>query len=120
MSGETNEIKPAIPLKLKSLDDLVRLVVTWTLRQTPASVLYFEKNGKHYYASITTLGGYYELRGIPLILYVEDDKEPKGTFIAYTTDPKEEIKFMNSTTERMYKYIPIIRLTTPPVFFREV
>lgn len=120
MTDEINEIKPAIPLKLQSLEDLVRLVVTWTLRQTPASVLYFKKNGKHYYASVTTLGGYYNLRGIPLILYVEDDKEPEGPFIAYTTDPEEEIKFMKSTTERMYKYIPIIRLTAPPVFFREV
>ncbi|MGQ4833193.1 MAG: hypothetical protein ACP6IS_04760 [Candidatus Asgardarchaeia archaeon] len=110
-------IPKAIKIKVKSLADLTRLAITWALRHNPQALFYLKDSEKHFLFTITTTLGYFELRGLPLIVYVELDKPPEGKFIAYTTDPEETVLFKNTTEDRKYQYVPIVELAERPAFF---
>ncbi len=119
MSGSV--VKPAIPLQLKGLADLVRLLVTWS-RERGTHIFYFEKGGKHIYgALIGSFPGYYELRGLPLFMYIADKEPPKGNFIRYVGHQEEKIEFVDAVeVDPKATFIPIIRLANPPVFVGEL
>ena len=110
-------IPKAIKIKVATLADLTRLTITWALRHNPQALFYLEESGKHFLFTITTTLGYFELRGLPLVVYVELDKPPEGKFIAYTTDPNETITFKDTTEDRKFQYVPIVKLAERPAFF---
>lgn len=116
--SKTESLPPATRIKLASIEDLARLIITWAMRHNPQAVFYLEENGKHYLFTLTTTLGYYQFHGLPLIVYVELDKPPKGKFIAYTTDPEETVLYKNSMEERRYQYVPIIKVSERPAFFK--
>ncbi|MEM3585826.1 MAG: hypothetical protein QXO71_00770 [Candidatus Jordarchaeaceae archaeon] len=116
--SEIKELSPAVPLKLSSLEDLARMLVFWMGRERGASILYFEKDGKHIYGALTvSFPGYYELRGLPLFICVVGNTAPKGHFLRYQGTPEESVTFVKSIeVDPKYQYIPIIKLAEAPKF----
>lgn len=78
----------------------------------PASMLYFEHNGKHIYGTLITHHGYYELYGMPLWVYTEGEGPPEGSYLSYTNRDKEAIEYVTTPSgEPRVAYLPIIRMT---------
>lgn len=112
-------IEPAVLLKLKNIDNLIRMVIFWT-RERTATILHFKQGKRHIIGTFTALPGYYNLEGLPLFLYVEQNEGPKGPFIKYLSDPSEEWDYTEGTYDRKYSYIPVISLAKCPVFLRNI
>lgn len=115
--NSNDEIKSAIKVKVASLLDFVRLIITWSAHRTIPTVMYFQIKNRHIYTTFTVISNYFDLKGLPILVYYEDDKPPEGAFIAYFNEPKEEITFKKGIDDRKYKYIPIIKLEEPlPIY----
>ncbi|MFW9849546.1 MAG: hypothetical protein ACFFF4_10405 [Candidatus Thorarchaeota archaeon] len=105
------DIRPPVNLKIATMKDLARMLVSWSQRDRPASMLYFEHNGRHVYGTLISNHGYYEMYGLPLWIYTELEKPPEGNFLSYTARPKETVNFVDSIdSEPMTVHLPIIRL----------
>ena len=106
------DIRPPVNLKIATMTDLARMLVSWSQRDRPASMLYFEHNGRHVYGTLISNHGYYDYYGLPLWIYTELEHEPEGIFLSYTARPKESVNFVDSIeSEPMTVHLPIIRLT---------
>jgi hypothetical protein len=114
------DLKPAVRMKLKDVNNLVRLVHFWAIRERTATILHFKKGKKHIMGTFTSLPAYYSLEGLPLFLYVELDKGPGGPFIKYKSDPDEQWDYASGTFDRKWLYIPLIELSEVPAFLRNV
>ncbi|MHA2426780.1 MAG: hypothetical protein ACXADB_01960 [Candidatus Hermodarchaeia archaeon] len=114
------ELKPSTLMKLKDLDNLVRLVHWWAARERTATILYFKKGEKYIMGTMTSIPGWYNLEGMPLFLYVETDKKPKGVFIKYKADPEEQWDYAKGTFDRTWMYIPLIELSVIPEFLKNL
>lgn len=107
-----DDIRPPVNMKIASMTDLARMLVSWSQRDRPASMLYFEHDGKHIYGTLISNHGYYENYGLPLWIYIEGDKPPEGNFLAYKARPHESVTFVNEIdSEPMVVHLPIIRLS---------
>ncbi|UCE10203.1 MAG: hypothetical protein JSW61_14725 [Candidatus Thorarchaeota archaeon] len=105
------DIRPPVNLKLASMRDLARMLVSWSQRDRPASMLYFEHNGKHIYGTLISNHGYYEYYGMPMWVYTEGEGPPEGNFLSYKSRPEESVQFMQAIeSEPMVVYLPIITL----------
>ena len=105
------DIRPPVNLKLASLNDLARMLVSWSQRDRPASMLYFEHDGKHYFGTLISNHGWYEYYGLPLWIHIEIDGPPKGTFLHYKAKDEETVLFANKiTSEPLWVSLPIIQL----------
>jgi hypothetical protein len=110
------DIRPPVNLKIASMKDLARMLVSWSGRDRPASMLYFENRGKHIYGTLIAHHGYYEMYGLPLWVYTEGDGPPRGNFLTYKTREKETIDFAESVdSDPMTIHLPIIRLSEKPI-----
>lgn len=116
---DEESITPAVLLKLKNLDNLIRMVIFWT-RERTATILHFKQDKRHIIGTLTALPGYYKLEGLPLFLYIEQNEGPKGPFIKYLSDPTEEWDYTDGTYDRKFSYIPVISLAKCPVFLRNI
>ncbi len=107
-----DDIQPPVNLKIASMTDLARMLVSWSQRDRPASMLYFEYNGKHIYGTLISNHGYFEHYGLPLWVHVEGDGPPGGSFLAYKARPKEELNWVDNLegSEPMTVHLPIIKL----------
>jgi hypothetical protein len=107
------DIRPPVNLKIASMTDLARMLVSWSQRDRPASMLYFEHKGKHIYGTLISNHGYYENYGLPLWVHTEGEGPPEGSFLSYTTRPKEKVEFVDSVADAgpMVLHLPIIRLS---------
>ncbi len=115
-----DKLEPAVLMKLKNLQNLIRLVNFWSMRERTATILHFKRKNKHIMGTFTALPGYYKLEGLPLFLYVELDEGPKEPFIKYRADPEEEWGYARGTFDRKWMYIPLIELSHIPAFLRNV
>lgn len=107
-----DDIRPPVNLRIASMTDLARMLVSWSQRDRPASMLYFEHNGEHVYGTLISNHGYYEMYGLPLWIHTILDHPPKGNFLSYKSRPKEAIDFVDTVeTEPMVIFLPIIRLS---------
>lgn len=107
-------------MQLKDINNLIRLVHFWTLRERSATILHFKRGGKHIMGTMTSLPAFFNHRGLPLFLYVEVDEGPKGPFIKYRSDPEEEWDYAKGTFDRKWLYIPLIALEKIPVFLEGI
>jgi hypothetical protein len=107
------DVRPPVNMKIASMIDLARMLVSWSQRERPASMLYFEHKGKHIYGTLISNHGYYEYYGLPLWVHAEGDGPPEGNFIAYKGRPKESVSFVDTfaDSEPMTVFLPIIRLS---------
>ncbi|RDE13225.1 MAG: hypothetical protein C4K49_08855 [Candidatus Thorarchaeota archaeon] len=111
------EIRPPVNLKIATMKDLARMLVSWSQRDRPASMLYFEHRGKHIYGTLISNHGYYEMYGLPLWVYTEGEAPPEGNFLTYKTREKETIGFTESVdSDPMTVHLPIIRVAAKPDF----
>ena len=106
------DIQPPVNLKIASMTDLARMLVSWSQRDRPASMLYFEHNGKHIYGTLISNHGYYQYYGMPLWVHAEGDGEPEGSFLAYKARPKEALFWVDNLegSEPMTVHLPVIKL----------
>ena len=116
-----SEIQASQKIELESLTDLLRLVVSIMGRSGITSYLYYvEQEGKHVYFLTHTVGGWYELRGLPVTLLAKTDIEPSTSFIEYTsptTGNEESYKFVDQIKQSTsVAAIPIIKLKELPPF----
>jgi hypothetical protein len=110
------DIRPPVNLKIASMKDLARMLVSWSQRDRPASMLYFEYRGKHIYGTLISNHGYFEWEGLPLWVYTEGDSPPHGNFLMYKTREKESVDFTESIdSDPMTIHLPIIRLSEKPI-----
>ena len=108
------DIRPPVNLKIATMLDLARMLVSWSQRERPASMLYFEYKRKHIYGTLISNHGYYEMYGLPLWVYTEGDGPPSGTFLLYKSRPKESVEFVDTVdSEPLALYLPIITLAEP-------
>ncbi|MHA2378384.1 MAG: hypothetical protein ACXADO_09495 [Candidatus Thorarchaeota archaeon] len=100
-----------INIKLESMMELARMLVSSSQRDRPASMLYFEYNGRHIYGTLISHHGYWLNYGMPLWVYAEGDGPPEGSFLSYTSRDKEDIRFVKTLeAEPRVAYLPIIKL----------
>ncbi len=105
------EIQPPVNLQLDSINDLARMLVSWSQRDRPANILYFEHEGKHIFGTLISHHGYYENYGIPLWVYTVEDAPPNGNFLQYSPRPEEKVTFVQVvSSEPMLVHLPIIRM----------
>ena len=107
------DIRAPVNLKIASMTDLARMLVSWSQRDRPASMLYFEHKGKHIYGTLISNHGYYDYYGLPLWVHTEGEGPPEANFLSYTTRPKEKVEFVESPSDAgpMVLHLPIIHLT---------
>ena len=117
----SDDIRPSQKMELDSLKDLLRLVVSIMGRSNQSRYLYYGKKGdKHVYFLTHSVGGWYNLRGLPVTLLTYTDIEPKTSFIEYispTTGEEEAFKFIEEIKQSTNSVpIPIIKLKELPSF----
>lgn len=116
------DIQPSQTMRMESLKDLLRLVVSIMSRSNGSRYLYYgQKDGKHVYFMTHSVGGWYELRGLPVTIAAFTDIEPETDFLEYTSPTggeKEHYKFVEEikTSSTNSVPIPIIRLEELPPF----
>ncbi len=104
-------LRSPVNIKLETLTDLARMLVSSSQRDRMASMLYFKHKGKHIFGTLISHHGYYELYGMPLWVYTEQESGPTGNFLSYTSRENEEIKFVAVPESEPLKYfLPIIKL----------
>ncbi len=104
-------VKSPINIKLESMMELARMLVSSSQRDRPASMLYFEHNGRHIYGTLISHHGFFEAYGLPLWVYAEGEGPPEGGFLSYTSREKEDIRFVKTLeAEPRVAYLPIIKL----------
>ncbi len=111
------EIPKSQTFKFKSMNDLVRLLVSSAHERGIANLFASTKDGKTVFFITQILPGYYQYRGLPLTAFYEYDGIIDKKFIAYKlTEQGEEWEFTNSLKTPGFQIIPIIYVESPPEF----
>jgi hypothetical protein len=115
------EVNKAQVMELESLTDLLRLVVSIMGRSNMSGHLYYaEKEGKHLYFLTHSVGGWYDLKGLPVTLVADGGKAPEHNFIEYkmAREGEEEgysfVSEIKQSTQAIQ--IPIIKLKELPAY----
>ena len=111
-------IPKAQEIRLKSLSDLLRLVVTRMNQTRSAGYVYFGKRGsENLYFLTQAVPGWYDMRGLP-ITYAVNAEEPETNLIEFkaaTDSATESWDFVEHiVTSPNVAYIPIINVETIP------
>ncbi len=105
-----NELPSAKLLELEDLEDLLLMTVS---QNNPDPHLYhIECNGKHMYLVWIIIHDYYQLNGLPLVIFVRTDNEP-NRFIKYRPD-SGKIEFTKRIEESSAAYVKIIKIKQLP------
>jgi len=123
---DLNSLKPAASIKLAGLNDLVKLIASTMAERVSGYIGYYhsktKKEGekeKHVYFMFNTSLGYYNLRALPIVVWVASEEEPTGSFIRYRTSPKEELQFSDDISDAKWPIsIPIVNFEEMPDFLR--
>ncbi|MFQ6123086.1 MAG: hypothetical protein ACE5R6_00555 [Candidatus Heimdallarchaeota archaeon] len=120
MNEKEPELQPALKIKISSLPDLLRMIASTALPEQSPTLLSFQVgSNKWILASLILLPAWYQLRSLPILVYIEREEPPEGPFFRYraTEKEEEEIGFCHSTKDSSYGYIPIIHLAEVPEVF---
>jgi len=119
MTDKESALRSPAALKLASLKDLVKLVVSSVGPDRIAGYIghLAEKDRSIYFIFNTSLG-YYDLNALPIIIWVEETVEPQGSFIRYRTSPKEELEYSDNASDPKWLNIPIVNFETIPEFLK--
>lgn len=110
------EVEKAVPIKLASLNDLVRLATSTMIpHQFNTYIIKFKHREKTYLGMLGVFRDYYKYYGIPVFYYYSTDTEgiEEANYIIVSTSD-EKIEF--SKNPRPGIAIPIISLAEKPVF----
>ncbi|MFW9851887.1 MAG: hypothetical protein ACFFDS_03030 [Candidatus Thorarchaeota archaeon] len=119
MKEGSTELKSPANIELSSLKDLIKLVISSVGPDRAAGYIGFYKDGgRAIYFIFNTSIGYYELTALPIVVWVEEDEQPKGSFIRYRTSPVEEIEFTEDASDPKWLNIPLVNFKKMPDFLR--
>ena len=105
------ELLPAARmLELEDLEDL--LLMTVSPSNTDSHLYYLNHNGIHLYLVWIVIHDFYNLNGLPLVIFVRTDKEP-ARFIKYKPE-SGEFAFVEKIKEPSAAYIKILRIKQLP------
>ncbi len=116
----SEELKKAIPVELEDFKDFIRMIASSGrgFAEQSAHILVYKDGEDYIYSTLTVLPAYYNLRGLPILIYARTKEEPKGSFVKIKTTPKEEVGFSSDTTDTTYTYIPLIHVKKLPDFLK--
>lgn len=120
MNEKEPDLQSALKLKISSLPDLLRMIASTALPEQSPTLLSFQAGpNKWILASLILLPAWYQLRSLPILVYIEQKEPPEGPFFRYRATEKdiEEIEFSHSTKDSSFGYIPIIQLAEVPEVF---
>jgi len=112
------ELEKVVVVKMRSLQDLVRLAITLALPQMASYLIKFWYNNKLYIGILGIFRDYYKYYGIPVFYYYaleggKAEEADKANYIVFTTD-SEVIEF--SREAKPGRSIPLIGLAEKPLF----
>ncbi len=113
-------VKPAINLKLKSLEDLARLLASkaFSSGKEVTPVFYFKVGEFHVYGSLLFTDGFFDLNTLPIFVYYVSKKPLKGRFIGYRIEAGKELVEVVDAPEGTGLFFPVIELEDPPLFIK--
>ena len=116
------EIEKAIPIKMNSLNDLVRLASSISTPQMTTYVLKFTVKDKLYLGILGVFRDYYKYYGLPVFYYyvVEGEEKEKimnANYIVISTD-REHVEFSKNPKPGLS--IPLIGLAEKPLFLPDL
>jgi len=119
MTDENKKLKSPAGIKLASLKDLVRLVLSSVGPDRIAGYIgnYAEEDRAIYFIFNTSIG-YYELNALPIIIWTDEKEMPTKSFLRYKTAIDEIIDFSNDATDPKWLSIPIVKFEIMPEFLK--
>lgn len=119
MTEKHSPLRSPVDMKLASLKDLVKLVISSVGPDRSAGYIghYAERERSIFFIFNTSLG-YFDLNALPIIVWVEDSERPEKPFIRYKTSPKEEMDFSDDASDPKWLAIPIITFEEMPDFLK--
>ncbi|ADI32440.1 hypothetical protein [Staphylothermus hellenicus] len=116
------EIEKVIPIKLNSLNDLVRLAATISSPQTTMYILRFKYKNKLVLGVLGVFRDYYKLYGLPMFYYYILKKEDAEKIIdkSYIIISSNNEKIEFSKHPKPGLSIPMITLAKKPLFIPEL
>ncbi len=114
------EVQKSKTVEMESLFDLIRLIISNSAQR--GGFLYLgKKDGKNIFYISHVVPSWYDLKGLPIVLYAYCDTYPEETFIAYsrpTSTDEESWKFVKFVKDNDTKtmYIPIVKVKNIPEF----
>jgi hypothetical protein len=110
IQGDIEFLPSARLLELEDLEDLLLMTVSPT--NTDPHLYYLNHNGIHFYLVWIVIHDFYNLNGLPLVIFVRTDKEP-NRFIKYKPE-SGEFEFIEKIKEPSAAYIKILRIKQLP------
>lgn len=114
------DVQKSQSIEMASLSDLIRLIVSNSAQR--GGFLYLgQKDGKNVFYISHIVPSWYDLKGLPIVLYAYSDVNPEEHFIAYSrpsSTDKESWEYVSFIRENDTKtmYIPIVRVKEIPDF----
>ena len=119
MTDENKKLKSPAGIKLASLKDLVRLVISSVGPDRIAGYIgNYEEEDRAIYFIFNTSIGYYELNALPIIVWTDEKEMPTKSFLRYKTAIDETIDFSNDATDPKWLSIPIVKFEIMPEFLK--
>ncbi|MHA1278022.1 MAG: hypothetical protein ACTSQI_01540 [Candidatus Helarchaeota archaeon] len=105
-----DELPQAKSMELEELDDILKMLVS--LDNHDLSLHHIERDSQHIYLVWIVIHDFYNLNGLPLIIFVRTPHEPTR-FIKYK--PSEgKTEFVDKVEESSAAYIKIIKIKELP------
>ncbi len=105
---DVNELPQAKFLELVELGDLLQLITN----NQDQTIYHLERNGEHLYLVWIVIHDFYQLNGLPIVIFVRTEHEPTR-FIKCRPD-LGKIEFVNKVLESTAAYIRIIKIKQLP------
>ena len=119
MTDEYTPLRSPVDMKLASLKDLVRLVISSVGPERVAGYIgHYEEENRSIFFIFNTSLGYFELNALPIIVWIEDSRKPDKSFLRYKTSPKEEMEFSDDASDPKWITIPIVNFEVLPDFLK--
>jgi hypothetical protein len=114
------EKRKAVPVRVSSLSDVVKLAALTAARMAPLPVYRYASDSATVYFVQTVFKDYYRLYGLPIIYYyVEQGSSRRGKYILVKVDEEgEKIEFSEGSRPGWIP-IPIVDLSELPAFIPE-
>ncbi len=116
------DFEKVIPVRMNSLNDLVRLATAISTPQMTTYILKFVEDDKLYLGILGVFRDYYKYYGLPVLYYYVLNREEaeeimNANFVVISTDG-EKIEFSKNPKPGLS--IPLITLAEKPVFIPDI
>ncbi|MHA1952641.1 MAG: hypothetical protein ACW96U_01695 [Candidatus Heimdallarchaeaceae archaeon] len=119
MTEKQTPLRSPVDMKLASLKDLVKLVISSVGPSGTAGYIgHFAEANRSIYFIFNTSLGYFDLNALPIIVWIEATDKPDKSFIRYKTSPKEEMDFSDDASDPKWLSIPIVTFEVLPDFLK--